>query len=205
MRQVPVRQFMTFAILSANKRRPEAGFTLLEMMLALVIFAGLSLAGIQLVQGGMRSSEQTRQKSVRLTSLQKSLWLLEQDLSQMVIRTPQPGGSHSAFIVRRQTTVSSLSITFLRRHSGLPVGSNVSSGMIQVEWLWQQGKLLRRSWPYGGKDDAPAMLMMEAVDRFDIHLLPHRDNTALPAAARIVLETPQNGKFERTLLLMETL
>lgn len=205
MRQMPDRQFMTFTILSANKRRPEAGFTLLEMMLALVIFAGLSLAGMQLVQGGMRSSEQTRQKSAGLTSLQKSLWLLEQDLSQMVSRTPQPGGSHSVLFVRRQTTVSSLSITFLRRYSGLPVRSEVSSGMIQVEWLWQQGKLLRRSWPYGGKDDSPAMLMMDAVDHFDIHLLPYSDNSALPAAVRIVLKTPQNGKFERTLLLVETL
>lgn len=205
MKQLPVRQSMTCATLYANKQRSEAGFTLLEMMLALAIFAGLSLAGMQLLQGGIRSSEQTRRNSTELTALQKSLWLLEQDLRQMVIRTAQSGGNRSVLSVHRQTRDPSLSVTFLRRHSGLPTEGGSSSGIIQVEWQWQQGKLMRRSWPYGGKAETAGMLMMEAVSHFDIRLLPRGDGTTLPAAVRIVLETPKHGKLERTLLLMETL
>lgn len=205
MKQPRGRQSIPCAISLANKPRSEAGFTLLEMMLALAIFAGLSLAGMQLVQGGIRSSEQTRQSSTTLTALQKSLWLLEQDLSQMVIRTAQPGSSGNALLVRRDTREPSLSITFLRRYSGFPGEGNASSGMIQVEWLWRQGTLMRRSWPYGGKADTPGILMMEAVSNFEIRLPPRGDNAMLPAAVQIILDTARTGRLEHAVLLGETL
>lgn len=205
MKEPLLKQSTTLVTLLVNRKRLEAGFTLLEMMLALAIFAGLSMAGMQLIQGGIASSEQTRQRSAELIALQKSLWVMEQDLSQIVIRAPQTGGNNNGVIISRGSQSSVQSIKFLRRNAPLPNGDSLSSGLIQVEWRWHHGKLMRRSWPSENKDDISEILMMEMVSRFDITLVPLSDNISLPAAVRVLLDTPQNGVIEHTVLLMETL
>ncbi|MFW9277720.1 prepilin-type N-terminal cleavage/methylation domain-containing protein, partial [Glaesserella parasuis] len=52
--------------------RAEKGFTLLEVLLALVVFASISLTAYQVLQTVQRSDEQSRQVGERLQQLQRA-------------------------------------------------------------------------------------------------------------------------------------
>lgn len=63
--------------------KPEQrGFTLLEMMIALVVFAMLSLAGYQMLAGLSRTGEVSQSHSEELAALQRTFSLMAADFRQ---------------------------------------------------------------------------------------------------------------------------
>jgi len=66
-------------------QQKQRGFTLLEMMLALAIFALISLAGYQIMQTILRNQQQTEQHSQQLGSIVRLFSLLENDLQHALI------------------------------------------------------------------------------------------------------------------------
>lgn len=73
-------------------RRPSKGFTLLEVLVAITIFAMLSLAAYQVLQGVIRSSEISKKHSESLTELQRAMLIIEQDFTQIVARVSRQEG-----------------------------------------------------------------------------------------------------------------
>ena len=63
------------------------GFTLLEMLVAIAIFASLSMGAYQVLQGVLTSDEVAKRKEARLNELQLAFTLLERDITQMVPRS----------------------------------------------------------------------------------------------------------------------
>lgn len=68
------------------------GFTLLEVLVAIMIFAMMSLAAYQVLQGVLRSSEISKIHSERLTELQRAMLIIEQDFTQIVARKSRQEG-----------------------------------------------------------------------------------------------------------------
>ena len=79
--------------------RQQAAFTLLEVLLALVIFASLSLGAYQVLQGVMANDALTKVKGARLADLQRVFSLLERDFSQMVPRATRVNGENSKVVI----------------------------------------------------------------------------------------------------------
>ena len=65
----------------------EAGFTLIEVVISLALFALISLAGLALIDSVMRVEERTSGRLERLGQLQRTMFLLTRDLEQVSLGT----------------------------------------------------------------------------------------------------------------------
>ena len=65
----------------------STGFTLVEMMVALLIFSMLSVAGVLLLRGAVDSDQVTAENLSEMAKMQRFVSLIEADLSQAIART----------------------------------------------------------------------------------------------------------------------
>lgn len=70
------------------KHALQRGFTLVEMLLAIALFAMLSLTALTVFRGVLKNDEITQRKSTQLTQLQRALAIVERDLTQAQARVP---------------------------------------------------------------------------------------------------------------------
>ena len=112
----------------------QQGFTLLEIMIALTIFAVISLLAWQILDGAMRTSNATDVAATHLNQLQRAYNLLERDFFQLQARAP-----------RNEPDV------FVQSKDGLALTTlNGVSGQVQLErvrWRLKDKKLWRDIWP----------------------------------------------------------
>jgi len=75
-----------------RKLSKNTGFTLIEILIAIAIFAVLSLAAYQILQGVLRSGEISKEHDENLIEIQRSMLLIERDFVQMVARASRTNG-----------------------------------------------------------------------------------------------------------------
>ncbi len=61
----------------------ESGFTLVELLVSLLLFALISLAGVGLVETVIGVQQRTEARSERLSQVQRALYLVQADIEQM--------------------------------------------------------------------------------------------------------------------------
>jgi len=62
---------------------PDAGLTLVEVMVSLALFALIAVAGFSFVDGELRVRAETEGRLERLGNLQRAMYVLTSDLEQM--------------------------------------------------------------------------------------------------------------------------
>ena len=80
----------------ASRIRPQGGFTLIEVMIALAIFVGLSFGVYQVLNQVQRSEAITRESTSRLNQLQKTILIMDADFRQIAKRLFRTNGESSA-------------------------------------------------------------------------------------------------------------
>ncbi len=124
------------------------GFTLLEVLIAIAIFAMLSLTAYQVLQGVLRSGEISKEHSESLTQLQRAMLIIEQDFTQIVARTSRDESGEQDKL-RVITAGSSLfdsedqGIEFNRLGWQNPLGLLPRSNILRVRYRLQEGQLQR--------------------------------------------------------------
>lgn len=197
----------------------QAGFTLLELLLALGIFALVSA----MAYGGLRSvleaHESLSVQTARLAALQKSFLQLARDLEQAVPRGIRDayGDAQRAFLGEQDLALGTLEFTRV----GRPNPARLTRSELQrVAYGVRDGNLHRWFWAVldRGDDRSPyEQTLLENVQELRIRYLDSQrtwqetwppqqdfaqDSSSLPVAVEIVMEVTGVGSVTRLFRLV---
>jgi len=192
----------------------NSGFTLLEMLIAIAIFAMLGLAANAVLQTVLKNDEVTRDFSQQLKYLQQGFGVLERDLGQMVARTPRllEGGRGSTVFQTGTDILDSESeaLVFFRLGWLNPGGLLPRGSLQSVAYVVQEGRLERWYHPYPepefGAEPIKTVLMDKVLSVKYAFFVEDKwqrkaDASKLPKAIAIEIETEDRGVISRKFLL----
>lgn len=189
------------------------GFTLVELLLAMFIFALIGIASSTVLNQMLSADEHAGERRADLEALQYSLLVLERDVRQMVMRpvrrVPEEQRDIFVFSDGRYTDSDADGLAFVRAGWSNPDAMLPRSALQPVVYRLWDGVLQRRSYDYvddvSGRSSDQNLLtgvvdfqvdFIAGGERLDTWGLRNR----LPDAVVVRLETEQFGVIERWLL-----
>lgn len=192
---------------STNQQR---GFTLLEVLIALALTAGMSLMCWQVLHGVLLTSATIKQQSTRFTQLQFAVTLLERDFSQAIL--PSTARNHQAAMSSVKQKLLSESQGHFVRHNWLNPGARLPrTELEEVAYRLSQGSLERISfrYPQQGDNTTPTIIpLLSGVESF--HIAYYRDGkvmdrwnmfSVLPDSVMITLRLAGVGEIYRHIIV----
>lgn len=185
------------------------GFTLLELLVALAVFALLSAMGYAGLQTLMNSQSIQERHDQELAQLTRALALLQQDLEQAVARPVRDAQGDEVPPLQALDDGVNL-IEFTR--AGWFNPSRFEAPMLQrVGYRLEDSRLIRRTWPVldQAPDTAPTdTVLLEHVERLQLRLLdaegswlnvwpPAGTPLGMPIAVDLRLELGPWGEIRR--------
>lgn len=192
------------------------GFTLLEMLIAIAIFAMLGLAANAVLQTVLKNDTATKDFAKRLKGLQQGFGVIGRDFGQMVSRSTRlldGEKSKTIFIVGEgllgsQTQgISFYRIGWLNPEGMLPRGSLQAVSYVQVD-----DRLERWFFPYpdpSSGDEPQKTVLMDGVVSVAYSFFVNQGwqqqstGTEMPKAVAVEIELENFGKIQRKFLLPE--
>jgi len=129
-----------------NKIKSAYGFTLLEILIALFIFAIVGVIASSGLRSVLKDQEVSTRKSTQLAQLQLAMIVIERDFMQMVNRPVRAeNGDILPALIANENEQSSLQFT----HAGYmnPQATRTRSTLQRVRYRLSEGRLLRETWP----------------------------------------------------------
>lgn len=199
--------------LSPGQRR-VAGFTLLELVIAVAIFSLLSVMAYSGLYSAQLTSARVEEAGDRLSALQVAFSLLARDLQQSVNRPVRDAfGEQQIAFMGARTGVGAM-LEFTRTGLRNPAGFARSS-LQRVAYAVEEDKLLRLTWPsldrgYGAEPvSTPILSGVKQVelrfmdidrnwqDQWPPVTLQATPDSLLPIAVEVTVETEDLGKLVR--------
>lgn len=199
----------------------QGGFTLLELLIAIAIFALLGLATYRMFDSVMQADRSQRAQEQRLRELTRAMAAFERDLLQ-VWRRPvrDPLGDVQPSMLGDSGTASNLEFT--RNGWRNPLGLNRAT-LQRVRWQLQGEQWQRSYWSVldQAQDSQPRVQQaLGGVQRFELRFLDDEGRwlqnwppansssdeslTLLPKAVELVIEQRHYGELRRLWRLPET-
>ncbi|WAL79141.1 type II secretion system minor pseudopilin GspJ [Shewanella sp. DAU305] len=192
----------------------QRGFTLLEMLIAIAIFAMIGLASNAVLSTVLTNDEVTRTFSTRLKALQQGFGAIERDLAQMVARTPRllEGGRGSTIFQTGNDILDSESeaLVFYRLGWLNPDGLLPRGSLQSVAYVVHEGRLERWYFPYPEPEFGAEPIKTVVIDKvlsveysffMDDKWERKVEATKLPKAIAMEIEIEGLGKIQRKFLL----
>jgi general secretion pathway protein J len=189
-----------------------AGFTLLEILIALFIFTILSLMMVGGLHSVINAQSGSEDKAERLRKLQMVLLVMSRDIEQAINRPiiDANGREEAAFVGTPQSMVFT--------HAGFanPAGAVARSTLQRTGYLWSELALSRLTWPVLDQapqtkphsrrllTDVPEMQFqfLDKQGRFhDNWPLEDGDDEPLPRGVRIIMTVVNWGKLSELYLI----
>ena len=139
-----------------QRRADEAGFTLLELMISLGLFALIAIAGLALVDGIIKVQDRTEGRFDRLADLQRAMFVVSGDLDQ-IARGSVTGNAANLSFSRAAPAIGGAAVpvrysiangNLVRQIGPLPQG--VLGGVASMRWRFWDGAWVDR-WPVDDK------------------------------------------------------
>ncbi|WP_022939998.1 type II secretion system minor pseudopilin GspJ [Psychromonas hadalis] len=198
--------------------RGTQGFTLLEVLVAISIFALMSMVSYQILQGVIRSGEISKKHSDKLLKIQRAMLMMEQDFTQIIARASrdESGNSDKISVL---TVGKSLfesedeGIEFTRLGWTNPLNLLPRSNLLRVRYRLMDGELQRLYFLY--PDIVAGQVPEVQVLLKDIEKLSFRfwadgwqtnwnESNKLPRGIEIRFSSKQFGELNRIFLIPES-
>ena len=198
---------------------PSRGYTLIEVLVATLVFGLLAASAYAALNGLTRAAGDQRVHAERLAAVQMTLARLESDLRQTTWRPVRgsngQGDWNDEWAAALQGSVRALTAT---RAGWLNPLEQPRANLQRMQWAWSDGVLQRHSWPVLDRTaNTPMMedVRLEQVDDFRLRYLspsgqwlerwpaepmPARE-AALPAAIEVTLTVAPLGVIRRVVVL----
>jgi general secretion pathway protein J len=132
--------------------RGDSGFTLIELMISLGLFALIAVAGLGLVQGILNVQGRTEARLDRLAELQRTMFVLSSDIDQ-IARGRGAGAAHHKSFTRAAPGVGGEPVTVhyalvrgtLVRTAG-PLPQALLPGVAQARWRFWDADADKPGW-----------------------------------------------------------
>ena len=148
----------------------DAGFTLLELLIALAIFAIIGIAAFSGLDTSLALRTQVEQNSQRLGEIQFAFQLLERDLEQAVARPIRDAyGSQQPALQANNGS----DVLFTLTRTGWDNPLNATRSQLQrVEYQLRERTLWRVFWPgLDGTGEANESALLSGIDAFRVRWL----------------------------------
>lgn len=180
-----------------------SGFTLLELLIAMAIFAIMAVMAYGGLHAVLDTVESTSARAERYRQLQRTLALLQEDLMQAQPRSVRDGLGDTEAAMRGGLGEEVLSLT---RTVPEWIEQDGRSRLQRVSYRFRDGRLQRWLWPLPDRTQASQPLIRNLVSAEAIQLRFY-DNawtsywpvsgSVLPKAVEIVLTIPGLGDIRR--------
>lgn len=194
--------------------RKTQGFTLIEVLVSIAIFATLSVAAYQVVNQIQRSNEVSIERSSRLNALQRSLVILDNDFRQMAQRQFRTNGEEasSKLILMQEYLLDSdtVGVMFTRLGWHNPQQQFPRGEVTKVGYRIKEETLERVWWRYPDTptgQEGVVTPLLEGIEAFSLEfyngsswLKEWQTDGALPKAVRLKLTLKDYGEIERIYL-----
>jgi len=194
-------------------RSSEAGFTLIEMLISLLIFGMLTAAGVTLLTLTVRTQETSDRVIESLSAVRRTAALLNADLAQAAPRVHRNGDGQPVAAFLGGSGNEALLVAFVRR--GWEDENAFRSSLQRVEYRLRDGRLER--WRYDavdGEGHALAMPLLTGVSRVQLRYRDRdggwrdrwdpTDPARLPVAVELVSDSEGQGQIRQVFLVGTT-
>jgi general secretion pathway protein J len=188
------------------------GFTLVEMMVALLIFGLVAAAGVAVMSFSVDNQEIVRAHTERLAEFQRARALLKADLAQAVARrTRGPDGQAATWALAGGASAPpGLLLGLVRAGWDNPDGDRRAS-LQYVEYRLVEDRLERRARPaLDGAELRPAQVLLTGVESARVSFaaggewveaLPNGAHRPPPQALRLQLRLSDMGQVDQLFLV----
>lgn len=123
--------------------RHDAGFTLVEVLIALFIFAIVATGSMTALTTTLRGQAQLEDKLSQVQAIETTRALMKSDMASIILRQNRnPYGGKEQYVLRGgDDTV----LTFTRSGRVNPGGIDKRSDLIRVSYVFEDRKLIRRT------------------------------------------------------------
>lgn len=198
-----------------TSRRHASGFTLVEVLVVMMIFAVIGMASYQVVDGMINTEQQSSARQSELEKLQYAMLIMERDIRQIVARPVRgaQGDDANMYLTTDNNLTNSDSGTlgFVRTGWQNPGDMFPRSALQPVVYRIYDDQLQRISYPYVDQvgADPNIQVVMQGVPELRFRFIANNTNVApnwqeewtrsgwLPLAIEMTLQTEKFGEVRR--------
>jgi len=194
------------------------GFTLIEVLLAISIFAVISLASFSIFDGVLKSEEYSREKMQRLNEIQRAWLVIERDFLQIAQRSVRREGeaplSDYLYADNGGFSSSEQAIAFVRSGWTNPGLLIPRSDMQSVAYRVEDKTLERLHYNFVDAvvgEEPKIRPLIANVERFELNYFYQdkwqatlKENN-LPQAIELIIETEDFGVINRKFILVDNM
>ncbi len=197
--------------IKTGRTNSQQGFTLLELLIASIIFAIMALMAYGGLDNVIRNSQSSKQALKRLQEVQQTVSVLNRDLTQIIRRGIRDEYGNRQDYLTTENNIDNL-VEFTRGGRVNPANL-LRSSLLRVAYRFEEEKLIRLQWPQ--LDRAPGMeakqtVLLEEIEEVKLRFLdqkaewqeqwPPLNTGAIPAellAIEITLQLKDWGEIRR--------